>query len=78
MKLNEYRLNSLEEPSDELLRQLMEQVAISFRESSHRVENEKRRRLREVAEEIKNGGNRNNLYRNYDRKETHFMHCSGA
>ena len=49
MKLNEYRLNSLEEPSDELLRQ----VAISFRESSHRVENEKRRRLREVAEEIK-------------------------
>ncbi len=34
MKLNEYRLNSLEEPSDELLRQLMEQVAISFRESS--------------------------------------------
>ena len=53
MKLNEYRLNSLEEPSDELLRQLMEQVAISFRESSHRVENENRRRLREVAEEIK-------------------------
>ena len=53
MKLNEYRLNSLEEPSDELLRQLMEQVAISFRESSHRVENEKRRRRREVAEEIK-------------------------
>ena len=41
MKLNEYRLNSLEEPSDELLRQLMEQVAISFRESSHRVENER-------------------------------------
>lgn len=53
MKLNEYRLNSLEEPSDELLHQLMEQVAISFRESSHRVEKEKKRRLCEMAEDIK-------------------------
>lgn len=53
MKLNEYRLNSLEEPSDELLHQLMEQVGISFRESSHRVEKEKKRRLCETAEDIK-------------------------
>lgn len=53
MKLNEYRLNSLEDPSDELLHQLMEQVGISFRESSCRVEKEKKRRLCEMAEDIK-------------------------
>lgn len=53
MKLNEYRLNSLEDPSDELLHQLMEQVGISFRESSRRVEKEKKRRLCEMAEDIK-------------------------
>lgn len=53
MKLNEYRLNSLEDPSDELLHQLMEQVGISFRESSRRVEKEKKRRLYEMAEDIK-------------------------
>lgn len=53
MKLNEYRLNSPDEPSDELLHQLMERVAVSFRESSRKAEEEKARRMREVSVEIR-------------------------
>lgn len=34
MGIKEYRLTSMEEPSDELLHELMEQVAESARESS--------------------------------------------
>ena len=34
MELNTYRLNSLEEPTDAQLHALMEQVAMSARESS--------------------------------------------
>ena len=45
LKLNEYRLNSMEEPSDELLYELMEKVAAAARESSHKAEVEKERRM---------------------------------
>lgn len=47
-----YRLTSSEEPTDEMLQALMEDVAAAARESSARAEAEKRRRLKEVAEEI--------------------------
>ncbi len=47
-----YRLSSMEEPSDEMLHQLMEDVAQAARQSSERAEQEKIRRLEAVAEEI--------------------------
>lgn len=47
-----YRLTSQEEPTDEMLQALMEDVAQSARESSERVEAEKKRRLQEVASQI--------------------------
>ena len=47
-----YRLTSTEEPSDEMLQALMEDVAKAARESSAKAEAEKRRRLQAVAEEI--------------------------
>ncbi|MBR1543535.1 MAG: hypothetical protein IJ626_01410 [Muribaculaceae bacterium] len=47
-----YRLSSTEEPSDEMLHQLMEDVAQAARQSSERAEKEKKRRLEAVAEEI--------------------------
>lgn len=48
-----YRLTSTEEPTDEMLQALMEDVAAAARESSARAEAEKKRRLRAVANEIK-------------------------
>ncbi len=47
-----YRLTSLEEPTDEMLQALMEDVAEEARKSSARAEEEKRRRLQTVADEI--------------------------
>lgn len=47
-----YRLTSMEEPSDEMLQALMEDVAKAARESSAKAEAEKRRRLSEVAHTI--------------------------
>jgi hypothetical protein len=47
-----YRLTSQEEPTDEMLQALMEDVAKSARESSERAEAEKKRRLQEVAAQI--------------------------
>ena len=44
-----YRLTSMEEPTDEMLQELMEDVAKAARESSVRAEEEKRRRLSETA-----------------------------
>lgn len=44
-----YRLTSMEEPSDEMLQALMEDVAKAARESSAKAEAEKHRRLAEVA-----------------------------
>ncbi|MBR4782487.1 MAG: hypothetical protein IK023_01190 [Bacteroidaceae bacterium] len=47
-----YRLTSTEEPSDEMLHELMEDFAIAARESRVKAEAEKQRRLRTVASEI--------------------------
>lgn len=53
MKSDTYRLSSLEDPTDEQLYALMEQVAIAARESSHRAEMELKRRMQEVREKLK-------------------------
>ena len=47
-----YRLTSTEEPTDEMLHALMEDVAQAARESSAKAEAEKERRLQAVAKEI--------------------------
>ena len=47
-----YRLTSIEEPTDEMLHALMEDVAQAARISSAKAEAEKRRRLSEVARAI--------------------------
>ena len=56
-----YRLTSLEEPTDEMLNALMEDVAKAARESSAKAEAEKRRRLQMVAKEIEAWRNSNTL-----------------
>jgi hypothetical protein len=48
----QYRLTSMEEPTDEMLRALMEDVGKAARESSAKAEAEKKRRLQAVAREI--------------------------
>lgn len=53
MELNTYRLNSLEEPTDAQLHALMEQVAMSARESSRHAELELKRRMQAVKELLK-------------------------
>ena len=50
MKLNTYRLSSLEDPTDEQLHALMEQVA---GESSRKAKRELERRMQEVREKLK-------------------------
>lgn len=60
MEINTYRLNSLEEPTDEQLCAIMEQVAIAGRESAHRAKLELERRMNLVVktlEEYKAGLN---------------------
>ena len=52
MELDTYRLNSKEEPTDEQLYKLMEQVGKMARESSHNAQKELKRRLQEVAKKI--------------------------
>lgn len=47
-----YRLTSTEEPTDEMLQELMEDVVKAARESSAKAEAEKQRRLQTVATEI--------------------------
>ena len=47
-----YRLTSMEEPTDEMLQELMEDVAKAARESSARAEAEHLRRLQAVSDEI--------------------------
>lgn len=47
-----YRLTSMEEPTDEMLQELMEDVDQAARESSAKAEAEKQRRLQIVADEI--------------------------
>ena len=50
MKLNTYRLTSFEEPTEEQLHALMEQVAIAARESSRRAKIEMERRMQEIVQ----------------------------
>ena len=47
-----YRLTSAEEPTDEMLQELMEDVAKAARESSAKAEAEKKRQLYETAQII--------------------------
>lgn len=47
-----YRLTSMEEPTDEMLQELMEGVAKAARDSSAKAEAELQRRLQSVAKEI--------------------------
>jgi hypothetical protein len=49
----QYRLNSKEEPTDEMLLELMQDVAADARKSSAQAEAEKKRRLKAVSDEIK-------------------------
>ena len=57
-----YRLTSMEEPTDEMLKALMEEVAKAARESSARAETEKQRRFSEVLSAINlRRSQRNNL-----------------
>ncbi|MBO4316025.1 MAG: hypothetical protein IKX24_12530 [Prevotella sp.] len=49
----QYRLTSTEEPTDEMLLELMQDVLKAAQESSAKAEEEKRRRLQEVANDIK-------------------------
>lgn len=51
-KNRQYRLTSPEEPTDEMLQELMEEVAKAARESSARAEAEKKRRLEDVKRVI--------------------------
>lgn len=50
--LKSYRLTSMEEPSDDQLTALMEQVGEDARESSRRAQAELRRRMEEVRKVI--------------------------
>ena len=52
MKLNEYRLNSLEDPTDEMLYAIMEQVSIAAQESSLRAKKELERRMNQLFESL--------------------------
>lgn len=47
-----YKLTSMEEPTDEMLHALMEDVAAEARKSKERAEAEKKRRLQVAADEI--------------------------
>ena len=47
-----YRLTSTEEPTDDMLHALLEDVAQAARESSAKAEAEKKRRLQAVTKEI--------------------------
>ena len=46
-------LSSLEDPTDEQLHALMEQVAVAARESSRKAKRELERRMQEVREKLK-------------------------
>ena len=53
-----YRLTSEEEPTDEMLHALMEDVGKAARKSSAKAEAEKRRRFQAIAKEIKEWRNK--------------------
>lgn len=50
--LRSYRLNSLEEPTDEMLHAIMEQVAESARQTSARVAEYKRKMMEQTRANI--------------------------
>lgn len=52
MEMNKYRLNSMEEPTDEMLYAIMEQVAVAARESSLRAKKELARRMHLLGQAI--------------------------
>ncbi len=52
-ELRSYRLTSMEEPSDEMLHAIMEQVAEAARESTKRAEAAMQRMLEETFAKIK-------------------------
>lgn len=52
-ELRSYRLTSMEEPSDEMLHAIMEQVAEAARESTKRAEAAMQRMLEETIVKIK-------------------------
>lgn len=53
MNITEYRLNSMDEPFDELLHELMEQVAETARQSTANANRILRQKLEETIELIK-------------------------
>lgn len=52
MKIEEYRLSSTEDPSDEILHELMEQVAESARKSSANAQRVLHKKMQETVAEI--------------------------
>lgn len=54
MNITDYRLTSMEEPSDEMLHELMEQVAASARQSSAHAEYVLQEKMRATINTIKN------------------------
>ena len=53
MSIREYRLTSMEEPSDEILHQLMEQVAESARQSSANAKRVLQEKMQETINMIR-------------------------
>lgn len=51
-KDNTFRLYSLEDPTDEQLQAVMEQVAIAARESTYRAKQEIERRFQEIRNQL--------------------------
>lgn len=50
--MKSFRLSSLDDPTDEQLQAIMEQVAEEARENSLRVAEEQKRRLQKLADEV--------------------------
>ncbi len=57
MNIKEYRLTSMEEPSDEILHELMEQVADSARKSSANARRVLQEKMQKTIAEIRNHKN---------------------
>lgn len=55
MSIKDYRLTSMEEPSDEILYELMGQVAESARKSSDRASHVLQAKMQATIDQIRNG-----------------------
>lgn len=53
MSINEYRLTSMEEPTDEMLNELMSQVAASARQSSAKAKMVLKAKMQETINQIR-------------------------